>query len=443
MYVLNSDVVLRAEPQYYGTYAAFDSKAVITEFLSEEEFEILKMVSKKTIDKSKIIRNTKLNEKDLNAFLKKMQDLRFLDKVDEKIEIERPDPIKIDPEDFKPFPVPFLSAPTTLDLFITSRCNLNCVHCFSDMEDNALHDLSHSELESIFDQLESMRVFEVRINGGEPFLHPEIDKILVSLEKRRFRRVILTNGTMLDEKKVRLLKRTNTIPTISMNDSNPEGHDAFTGVEGSFDKMIKTLRLLQKNQMQYGINTCLHNKNIERYEEIIKLAIKYDAFRIAFLDLKLTGRMKHHKEWIPTYEEYEKQIPRLAIARLKYKRKIDVSLDVFRYCRPLEESIQEANNGFISCSAGKARLSIDSKGDVYPCNLVISDPEWNMGNATRKKLKDIWFSKKWMPFRGGVRIEDLKKCRNCKDRKDCIDFYCRLLPYLHTKDFFGPHPRCA
>ncbi len=80
---------------------------------------------------------------------------------------------------------------------------------------------------------------------------------------------------------------------------------------------------------------------------------------------------------------------------------------------------------------------------MYPCNSVVGDPKWKMGNLKNETLADVWFSKNWAFFRGAVKTSDLKKCKNCKEMKKCEDFYCRLLPYAATGDPFGPSPRCS
>jgi radical SAM protein with 4Fe4S-binding SPASM domain len=133
----------------------------------------------------------------------------------------------------------------------------------------------------------------------------------------------------------------------------------------------------------------------------------------------------------------------LLAAKIKYRRKIDVALDVFLRCQPLQESLWEAKRGFVSCQAGRNRLSIDSDGSVYPCNLVISDKKWKIGNIRKQKILDIWFSEKWLFFRGELTTTKLNKCRDCKDLKKCKDFYCRLLPYITSGDPLAPHPKCS
>jgi len=439
---LSSSIVLRAEPQYYNTYVAFDYRRVRTEFLSEDEFKTLEYIRDKAANVTEIAKQTSMKESDCTKFLKRMIKINYVQLNSEKFKTKTSTKIKYDSALYKKFPIPFLSAPSTVDIFITSKCNLDCVHCFS-RKDNVDRHLSLDELNSIFDQLEEIGVFEVRINGGETFLHPDIDKILTILKEKHFRKVILTNGTLLDDKKVESLKKSNIIPTVSLDDSLGDEHDLFRGYRGSFKQTIEGLKLLRKHQVLFGINCCLHKNNLTRIDEIVKLAIRFGASRIAFLDLKITDRLKIHKNWIPTYAEYEKVMLNLLATKIKYRRKIDVALDVFLRCQPLQESLWEAKRGFVSCQAGRNRLSIDPDGSVYPCNLVISDEKWKIGNIKKQKISDIWFSEKWLFFRGEITTTKLNKCSDCKDLKKCKDFYCRLLPYITNGDSLGPHPKCS
>ncbi|MCP8305173.1 MAG: radical SAM protein [archaeon] len=440
---LSSSVILRSEPQYYDTYAAFDHKRVRTEFLMEEEFRALEYIYDRPADVKIVSKESGMNYVRCERFLKRMVQLGYVQVGAESLKVRSPERVKVDPQLYSRFPIPFLSAPTSVDVFITSRCNLNCVHCFSRGGEGTIHELSLNDLESIFNQLERMGILEVRINGGEPLLHPEIGRVLLALKGKRFRRVIITNGTLMDEEMVALLKESETIPTVSLDDSEMEEHDIFRGVKGSFKRTVEALKLLQKTGVQYGINCCLHKRNLNRYREIIDLVAKHGTYRIAFLDLKVVGRMKNHVEWVPSYREYQEAMFNLMVDRFRYRRRIDVALDVFLHCKPLKESIMEAREGYVSCQAGKTSLSIDSEGSVYPCNLVLSDPKWRMGNIKNEKIWDLWFSQKWLFFRGGVKISELKKCRGCKDLMRCKDFYCRLLPYATSGDPFGPHPKCS
>jgi len=443
MYSLSTKVILRSEPQYYDTYAAFDYSSVRTQLLTEDEYRILECICARSSSASEISKETDIKQEKCEKFLNRMSRLRYAQVNADSFGIRLPGRVKADPALYGQFILPFLSAPTSVDLFVTSRCNLDCVHCFSSTEDRPVHELSIEEIESALDQLETLGVLELRINGGEPLLHPRIDEILMMLKHRRLRKVILTNGTQLTEDKARLLKESDVTPTISVDDSNAEGHDGFRGIEGSFYKTIEALKLLQRHGVEYGINCCLHKRNLGNHRKIIDLAIRHRARRIAFLDLKPSPKMKRNIEWMPSHSDYQGLLPELMLDRIKYRSEIDIALDTFLTCGPLEESVLEARRGYVCCQAGRSRLSIDSNSSIYPCNLVISDPKWNMGNMTSQSISEIWFSKKWSFFRGDVKTSDLTYCKHCKSLLACRDVYCRLHPYLVDGDAYGPHPKCS
>jgi radical SAM protein with 4Fe4S-binding SPASM domain len=435
-------VILRSEPQYYGTYAAFNWRNARTEYLTREQFAVLEYLSHNEASVRSLSEKCGMGFRKCAKFLRHMMDLGY---VQERVgtAADTRDAICSSPALANEFAVPILSAPSSVDVFITSRCNLKCIHCFSSRDAEQPSELSFEELATLFDQLEHLRVFEVRINGGEPLMHKDIDRIIKDLKVRRFRKVILTNGTLIDSEKAKLLREAGVIPTVSLDDCLLEGHELFRGVEGCFKRTIGGMELLRENGVEFGTNCCLHARNMARHEEIVKIAVKQGASRIAFLDLKMTGRLRDHQSWVPSYKDYEKARSKLIVDRAIYRKKIDVSLGTYLHCDPLEESVREMRRGYVSCRAGKTRLSIDSHGGVYPCNLVISDKKWEMGNVKDLPLPEIWFSRKWSFFRGGVRKSDLTKCAQCRDFERCEDHHCRLLPYVVNGDLLGPHPKCS
>ncbi|HEY9760014.1 MAG TPA: radical SAM protein, partial [Oculatellaceae cyanobacterium] len=209
----------------------------------------------------------------------------------------------------------------------------------------------------------------------------------------------------------------------------------------SHKRTLEGMKQLQRHGVEYGINCCLNKKNLNRIQDIVDLAAEYGAARIAFLDLKPIGRMRSNNEWLPTNSEYEIALKKLFIARAK-NPKIEVSVDAYLHCYPMQESAALAKKGVVSCRAGISRLSIGSDGAVYPCNLVVGNPHWAIGNIKETSLEQIWFSPKWYFFRGQTKLSDLKVCGDCRDRKSCLDFYCRLLPYAASGDLYGAQLKC-
>lgn len=438
-YCLSPDVILRSEPQYYSSFSAFNYKIVQSVALSEAEMKALKFLQNRSATAEETATASGLKQKDCEKFLKERHRDGFVEVNQQPIQ---PTAIsKISPAAFSAFSIPFLSMPAQVDFFITSRCNLHCTHCFAELKTQQAEDYPLQELEAAFKMLEQGNVLEVRVSGGEPLLHREILGVLELLGRSRFRKVLLTNGTMLTEEIVLALKAANVTPTVSLDDSDSETHDLFRGVEGAHRRTVEGLKLLQKHGVEYGINCCLNKKNLNRIQDIIDLTAGYGAARIAFLDLKPIGRMCGNTEWLPTNAEYEGALKKLYIARAK-NRRIEVSIDAYLHCYPMQESVALAKKGVVSCRAGIQRLSVGHDGMVYPCNLVVGNQRWAMGNIKETSLEQIWFSQKWEFFRGQTKLSDLKSCGGCRDRGGCFDFYCRLLPYASSGDVYGAQLKC-
>jgi len=96
-----------------------------------------------------------------------------------------------------------------VEMIITTKCNLRCMNC-SNLIPEIQHKAEHVPFEIFkrdFDRLVSNfdHIYCLQIHGGEPLLHPEIDKILayVLASQSKIRLVkIVTNGTLLPSQKL-------------------------------------------------------------------------------------------------------------------------------------------------------------------------------------------------------------------------------------------------
>ena len=130
----------------------------------------------------------------------------------------------------------------SLDFVITERCSLRCRECSNLMQYYAapknfsLEDLKR-ELDlicAVFDE-----IYEIRIIGGEPFVHPHWDEILQYVAaKENIKRIsIYTNGTFLpSDSQCEVLKSTNAWLSIS-----------------DYDELSRKLEPLKKKLASYKI----------------------------------------------------------------------------------------------------------------------------------------------------------------------------------------------
>ncbi|HEY4482331.1 MAG TPA: radical SAM protein, partial [Candidatus Brocadiaceae bacterium] len=86
--------------------------------------------------------------------------------------------------------------PVTLTIFVTSRCNAFCNHCFYWKElNNGKDDISISNLEKLANNLNGLR--QILLTGGEPFLRNELAEISKIFHRKGVRAITIpTNGLL-------------------------------------------------------------------------------------------------------------------------------------------------------------------------------------------------------------------------------------------------------
>jgi len=101
---------------------------------------------------------------------------------------------------FRPYPFPLRSS---VQLSITGRCNLNCLHCFSasgKKRDQGEGDMTLEELLHVVDQFPRCGVEYAELTGGEPLLTPAFRPLVERLTQRHVSIPrLLTNGVLLDD----------------------------------------------------------------------------------------------------------------------------------------------------------------------------------------------------------------------------------------------------
>jgi MoaA/NifB/PqqE/SkfB family radical SAM enzyme len=87
----------------------------------------------------------------------------------------------------------------------TRRCNLACAYC--NEYDHVSQPVALAEMLRRVDQLAALGTTIITISGGEPLLHPELDKIIRRISSHRIIATLITNGLLLTSERIRQLNR--------------------------------------------------------------------------------------------------------------------------------------------------------------------------------------------------------------------------------------------
>jgi Fe-coproporphyrin III synthase len=440
-YILSKRWILRRDPAFHIQHSIYDIYENETLKISDILFVILKIWEQNILDCSEMYsylssKGIFLDKKDyLNCIeeLKKNQIIIPFKKGMTSKYSEKNHDFEIDNHK-----VPVASTPYDVEVHLTNRCNLKCLHCMVDAGHKKNDELPWENWIEIFDYLEHIKVHHIILSGGEPLLYPGSKYLLNHLATKSMRIDILTNGTLIDEEFAKSVNKPNFSVSVSLDGSDAQKHDNLRGVK-CFDKVLDALKLLSTCDVNFSISTTLNRTNIKQIEDLIKLSIRLNAKSIGFITLEPAGRAKDRYDLILTNSDLnyaEKEIK-------KYKAKYDGEIDIV-YIKLSDENFNEAlpahhdqESDNIFCTGGTSKISIRSDGSVFPCALAFDVDEFKMGSLISQNLLEIWRSPKWRSFRGAIHLKDLSQCNKCETSKSCTLKFCRLRAYYNSGDLLG------
>ena len=97
-------------------------------------------------------------------------------------------------------------SPMTATIEVTEKCNLRCKHCYLEASCEKSSMITLEQFQGLVDIFKKNHVLNLELTGGEIFVHPQAYEILKLALKQFATVAILTNGTVLSEKVLELLK---------------------------------------------------------------------------------------------------------------------------------------------------------------------------------------------------------------------------------------------
>ncbi len=151
-------------------------------------------------------------------------------------------------------------------LHITTRCNLECAHCF--LGDTRPLDMPLDQIVRAMEQFDEMQGLRLLISGGEPLLHPGIWDLNEYFDRFSFRTVILSNGTTLADPHIVERLRAQEVQ-VSL-DGVGISHDILRGT-GTYEKSLRGLENLVASGIDVSVATMAHAKNLGDFDALEKI----------------------------------------------------------------------------------------------------------------------------------------------------------------------------
>ena len=308
-----------------------------------------------------------------------------------------------------------LCGPILGTLVTNYTCNLSCRMCRMPQSAAAfrregLRELATAEMLTIIDDFAAVGTRGIGFTGGEPLLRPDIFELLRRTRQRGMFAHLNTNGTLLDERKVRsLLDAGVESLNISLDGATAATHDGIRGVAGAFDKTVGAVRLVDRIRkersapLRLKVVAVLSEQNAGEVEAYLRLA--------AALGVDCA-------EFIPR-QSFPEGPGRGAPADTALAAKVADAVSILRR-RDLPVAVEDSPGMLslfapsfrgdpspLTCFAGYNSLAVDCYGAIFPCVPYVN---WgrSVGNISRTPLRSFWFSRDYARER-----ETIARCRSC------------------------------
>lgn len=165
--------------------------------------------------------------------------------------------------------------PLVLSISITSRCNLRCSYCYSASDNMSGRDIPTDELCGIIDAFHSIGTRIIMLQGGEPLLHKEVDRIITHVKSKGMYCAVTTNGMYVPEH----LDSLKQVDQVQLSiDGNEEINDRNRG-NGVYAALVRAMALCRDSRIPFHLHTVVTNESTRENTllPLLELAKKYST----------------------------------------------------------------------------------------------------------------------------------------------------------------------
>jgi len=274
----------------------------------------------------------------------------------------------------------------------TLRCNMSCRHCGSDCKvQPAVKDMPAADflrvIDSITPHVDTHKVFVI-FTGGEALLRDDLEEVGLELYRREYPWGLVTNGFLLDERRLeRLMASGMHSITVSL-DGFEEQHNWIRRHPQSFAKAVDAIKLLAKQKdILWDVVTCVNPRSYPHLEEFKEFLVSLGVPAWRLFSIFPMGRAAHDSELQLSDEQFRGILDFIKDERLKMKgeRSIDVSYACEGFLGSYEQRVRDH---FFYCRSGVEVASIRCDGAISGCTSVRS--HMDQGNIYKDDFWDVW-----------------------------------------------------
>jgi len=274
----------------------------------------------------------------------------------------------------------------------------------------------------------------VGLSGGEPLQRMDLEQLVAAARRAGLYSNLITSALGLNQRRAEDLKQAGLDAVqISFQSDQEELSDSIAGAK-AHGKKLEAARMIRKLGLPLTMNVVLHRANIDRLDEIIRLAEDLGAERIELANTQYYGwAFRNRAALLPTRAQIERAVEIASAARQRLSGKMEILFVVPYY---YSDRPKPCMNGW-----GKQFMTVNPAGQVLPCPTAGEIKGLSFDTVRSKSLAWIWeHSEAFNRFRGTDWMPN--PCRACEFRE--VDFGgCRCQAALITGDASTTDPACS
>ncbi|MBI1352913.1 MAG: radical SAM protein [Acidobacteria bacterium] len=299
--------------------------------------------------------------------------------------------------------------PPFVTLYVTTRCDEKCIHCFywDQLNTKPNQDFTLDEFRQSFDSMGE--IYNLFLGGGEPFLRPDLAEIILAAQTtNRVANVYTPTNGQHTERVVEVLEK--VLPAapslrfhlnLSVDHIDPEEYDRIRGRAGAWRRMLRTAEALAPLRRHYP-NLIVHTLTTVMRENQDRMLEIHEGLKQIFQPDGASYNYCRGYPLDPKQAEVDPELYRAlrrrleddyASGRLSARGPSAYSsanhlLDQ-RVRETVERTVVEQRPQF-SCVSGRLACVIYSNGDVVECETNNSP----LGNLRKVgyDFRKLWFS---------------------------------------------------
>lgn len=260
--------------------------------------------------------------------------------------------------------------PISVTFTATWHCNLNCVHCSAEINNQKTDKLDTPRFLKLLDEMEEAGVVKIGITGGEPLMRPDMPEIIDKCHEKNFVSSMVTNSWLV-AKHIETLKKVSLV-MLSL-DGDEIINDEIRG-KGNWEKFQEAVKIAQANKINIAGLTNLNGINHSMFHKFPKIfgELNMHWYLQMFNDDFGVGEQANlpREERTPgsdfavTQEQVNDVVQKVAKSPHLRTTKKYLKFMMGDH-RPIDR-----------CYAGIAYVVIDPDGMMYPCNNAYFDPDY-------------------------------------------------------------------